>query len=80
MGYDNGEEQTTKCTKNTQKQSTTTMDNKHKILRYLWIPPPQTILTFIIYQHTSMRSHTQALRTHSQSKDLTFNGGLTQTT
>ena len=34
----------------------------------------------LIYQHTSMRSHTQALRTHSQSKDLTFNGGLTQTT
>ena len=39
---------------------------------------PHTMLTIINIQHTSMRSLTQALRTHSQSKDLTYNGGLSQ--
>ena len=61
MGYDNGEEQTqTSAKKTTKNRARTTMNKDTNFTRYLWIPPPQTMLTFInISTYINEKPHTK---------------------
>ena len=66
-----------KCNENNKKQST--MDNTHKIMRYIRIPPPQTRITIInILNNTLMTTHTSFKNTLSKQRPH-LNGGLSQT-